>query len=46
MIEEVRNLRKGAFAPYTEQKFIRALLLPLAGYASSALIEYLSLVKP
>jgi hypothetical protein len=46
MMEEVRNLRRGAFAPYTEQKFIRALLLPLAGYAGSALIEYLSLVRP
>lgn len=46
LIAEVRELRKGAFAPYTDQTFIRALLLPLAGYATSALIEYLSLVRP
>jgi hypothetical protein len=46
MVNEVRELRQGAFAPYTDQKFIRALLLPLAGFASTALIEYLSLVKP
>jgi hypothetical protein len=46
MINEVREVRRGAFAPYTDQKFIRALLLPLAGFASTALIEYLSLVKP
>ena len=46
LINEVKELRQGAFAPYTDQKFIRALLLPLAGLASTALIEYMSLVKP
>jgi hypothetical protein len=46
IINEVKELRQGAFAPYTDQKFIRALLLPLAGLASTALIEYMSLVKP
>jgi hypothetical protein len=46
IINEVKELREGAFAPYTDQKFIRALLLPLAGLASTALIEYMSLVKP
>jgi hypothetical protein len=46
IINQVKELRQGAFAPYTDQKFIRALLLPLAGLASTALIEYMSLVKP
>jgi hypothetical protein len=46
MINEVRELRRGAFAAYTDQKLIRALLLLLAGVASAALIAYLPLVKP
>jgi hypothetical protein len=46
MINEARELRRGAFAAYTDQKFVRTLLLPLAGPASTALIAYLSLVKP
>ena len=40
------QLPTGAFAPYTEQHFIRAMVLPLAGYAASALLQYLMPVKP
>lgn len=46
LIAALRELKRGAFAPYTEQHFIRALLLPLGGYAGSALLQYLTLVKP
>ncbi|MEO8626689.1 MAG: hypothetical protein ABI612_01110 [Betaproteobacteria bacterium] len=46
LIDQSKTLKRGAFAPYSDQPFIRAMLLPLAGFASSALIEYVSLVNP
>jgi hypothetical protein len=40
MIKEVKSNVTGAFAPLSEQPFLRAILLPLAGTAGSVLIEY------
>jgi hypothetical protein len=31
LIEQVRNLRQGAFAPFFQQPLVRALLVPLGG---------------
>lgn len=41
MIEEVRAIDDGAFAPLLQQPAVRAALLPLGGAGSSLLLEYL-----
>lgn len=42
MIAEIRALRIGAFAPYSQQPFLTALLFPLGSFGGTALIEYLT----
>lgn len=40
MIAQVRALHEGAFAPFSQQPFFRALLLPLSTFGGSALLDY------
>jgi hypothetical protein len=39
LIEQVRNLRQGAFAPFFQQPLVRALLVPLGGAGGIQLLE-------
>jgi hypothetical protein len=41
LIAEIRGLRKGAFAPLSEQPFVRAILLPSGGLGLLALAQRL-----
>ena len=41
LIEQVRNLRQGAFAPFFQQPLVRALLVPLGGAGGVQLVELL-----
>jgi hypothetical protein len=41
LIEQVRNLRRGAFAPLFEQPLVRALLVPLGGAGGVQLLDLL-----
>ena len=41
LIEQVRNLRQGAFAPFFQQPLVRALLVPLGGAGGIQLLELL-----
>ena len=41
LIAEVEKTREGAFAPLTQQPFMRAALLPLSGAGGIAVIEWL-----
>ena len=41
LMERIRSTREGAFAPFTQQPALQALLLPFGGYGSIQLIEYL-----
>jgi hypothetical protein len=41
LIEMVKQLRDGAFAPYAEQPLVRAVLLPALAFAATAGIPYL-----
>jgi hypothetical protein len=45
MLGQVRTFPRGAFAPYSEQPLIRALMLPLTSYGGAALVEYLSIAN-
>lgn len=40
VIEDVENLRQGAFAPFFEQPLLRAVLVPLGGVGGIQLLEY------
>jgi hypothetical protein len=40
VIEDIRSLRGGAFAPLMQQPVIKALLLPLSGAGGIAILEY------
>jgi hypothetical protein len=40
LIAEIRGLKKGAFAPLTEQPFIRAILYPSGGLGLVAVVQY------
>lgn len=42
MIEEVENERRGAFRPIVSDPIFKALLMPLGGYGSLYLIDYLT----
>jgi hypothetical protein len=42
LIARVRDLGKGAFAPYSQQPLVKALLVPAATYGSNLLLQYLS----
>ena len=41
LMERIRGTHKGAFAPFTQQPALQALLLPFGGYGGVQLIEYL-----
>jgi hypothetical protein len=41
LIEMVKQLRDGAFAPYSEQPLVRAVLLPAVTFAATAGLPYL-----
>lgn len=41
MVNEVQSLRRGAFAPFTEQPVVRALLLPISSAGGLTLIHFL-----
>ncbi len=41
LIDQVRNLRQGAFAPFFQQPLVRALLVPLGGAGGIQLLELL-----
>jgi hypothetical protein len=41
LMERIRSTREGAFAPFTQQPALRALLLPFGGFGGVQLVEYL-----
>ena len=41
LMERIRSTREGAFAPFTQQPALQALLLPFGGYGGVQLVEYL-----
>jgi hypothetical protein len=41
LMERIRSTREGAFAPFTQQPVLQALLLPFGGYGGVQLVEYL-----
>ena len=41
VIEQVRNMRKGAFAPFFQQPLVQAILVPLGGAGGVQLMEFL-----
>jgi len=41
MAREIQSLRRGAFAPFTEQPVVRALLLPISSAGGLTLFRYL-----
>ena len=41
VMERIRSTREGAFAPFSAQPALQALLLPFGGYGGIQLIEYL-----
>jgi hypothetical protein len=41
LMERIRGTREGAFAPFSQQPAVQALLLPFGGYGGVQLIEYL-----
>jgi len=43
--DRAERLREGAFAPYSQQPLLRALLLPLLTFGGSSLFDYLSLAN-
>jgi len=45
LMERIRSTHEGAFAPFTQQPALRALLLPFGGYGGVQLIEYLINLK-
>ena len=45
LMERIRSTCEGAFAPFTQQPALRALLLPFGGYGGVQLIEYLINLK-
>ena len=45
MITQIRAFDTGAFAPYSQQPIVRAVLLPLTSYGGAALVEYLSIAN-
>jgi hypothetical protein len=41
LIDQVKNMKKGAFAPFLEQPLLKALIVPLGGAGGIQLLEYL-----
>jgi hypothetical protein len=44
LITRVKDLARGAFAPYSQQPLVKALLVPAATYGSNLLLQYLGSV--
>ena len=45
MIGEVQSLREGAFAPFTEQPVVGAVLLPILSIAGPIVLQYIGLTR-
>jgi hypothetical protein len=45
MREVATNLRRGAFAPLSEQPIVRALILPFGGAGALSILEYMLMAK-
>jgi hypothetical protein len=45
MIAQIAAFDTGAFAPYSQQPIVKAMLLPLTSYGGTALVEYLSIAN-
>jgi hypothetical protein len=45
LMDRIRGTSEGAFAPFTQQPAVQALLLPFGGYGGVQLIEYLINLK-
>lgn len=43
LIEDTRNYKEGAFLPFMEHPFFKAMLLPFSGFGGMALLEYMFL---
>jgi len=41
MVKDIQSLRRGAFAPFTEQPVVRALLLPISSAGGMTVFHYL-----
>jgi len=41
LLNRVAALRDGAFAPYSEQPIVRAVLVPAATYGATVVLQYL-----
>lgn len=46
LIEQVKTMREGAFAPFFEQPAVQAILVPLGGAGGIKLVEALVLAQP
>lgn len=40
LIDRIKTMREGVFAPFTQQPWVRAVLVPISGYGGITLIEY------
>jgi hypothetical protein len=40
LIERIKTMREGVFAPFTHQPWVRAILVPISGYGGITLIEF------
>lgn len=43
--QRIKDLRTGAFAPYSEEPFLRAVMVSLTGLGGSAILEAMNLVQ-
>ena len=43
LIEDTENYKEGAFLPFVEHPFFKAMLLPFSGFGGMALLEYMFL---
>ena len=41
LLERIRNLRQGAFLPFSQQPLVRAALVPLTGLGGIQFLEYI-----
>jgi hypothetical protein len=45
LLDRIENLRDGAFAPFSQQPLLKALLLPFATLGGTSLLEYMALAN-
>jgi hypothetical protein len=45
LLKRIEELHEGAFAPFSQQPLLKALLLPFATYGGSALLDYMTLAN-